>query len=263
MSKIVLITGGTSGIGLCTAKCLCEKGCTVYTLSRRDALIPNITHLKGDVTCRLDVERAVEQIMHEHGRIDIVVNAAGFGISGAVEFTDTEDARKLFDVNFFGMVNVNRAVLPIMHQQKSGRIVNISSVASPIAIPFQTYYSASKAAIDAYTMALANEVRPYGITVCSVLPGDIATGFTAARQKAHVGDDAYGGRIERSVSRMERDEMHGMRPEIAGRVIAGISLKSCRKPKYSIGLWYKLFTVLAKILPAQFLNWIVSMLYAR
>ena len=110
--------------------------------------------------------------------IDVLINNAGFGISGAVEFTGTEEAQRQLDVNFFGMVRMNRQVLPVMRKQGYGRIVNLSSVAGAIPIPFQTYYSASKAAINSYTMALANEVKPFGIQVCCVQPGDIRTGFT-------------------------------------------------------------------------------------
>ncbi len=94
--------------------------------------------------------------------------------------------------------------------------MNLSSVAAVAPIPFQTYYSASKAAVNAYTMALANEVRPFGITVCAVQPGDIATGFTSAREKSQAGDQAYNGRIGRSVARMEHDETAGMSPASAG-----------------------------------------------
>ena len=113
------------------------------------------------------------------------------------------------------MVRMNHVVLPILRKQGYGRIVNLSSVAGSIPIPFQTYYSASKAAINSYTMATANEVRPFGVQVCCVQPGDIRTGFTAARQKNPMGDDVYGGRIARSVAGMEKDEQNGMTPEQA------------------------------------------------
>ena len=151
-----------------------------------------------------------EEILQREDHIDVLINNAGFGISGAVEFTTTEDAQHQLDVNFFGMVRMNRQVLPVMRRQCYGRIVNLSSVAGAIPIPFQTYYSASKAAINSYTMALANEVKPFGIQVCCVQPGDIRTGFTAAREKNPEGDDIYGGRIARSVAGMERDEQNGM-----------------------------------------------------
>ena len=183
MSKVVIITGGSSGIGLCTAAALRDRGCKVYELSRRDSEVEGITHLRCDITDEEQIKAAVAQVLDENGRIDILINNAGFGISGAVEFTETSDAQRLFDVNFFGMVRMNRAILPLMREQGHGRIVNLSSVAAPVPIPFQTYYSAGKAAVNSYTMALSNEVKPFGITVAAVMPGDIKTGFTAARQK--------------------------------------------------------------------------------
>lgn len=149
----------------------------MYELSRRAQGVEGLHHISADVTKEESVRAAVEQIMAREGRIDILVNNAGFGISGAVEFTSTEDAKSLFDVNFFGMVNMNRQVVPIMREAGRGRIVNLSSVAAPVPIPFQTYYSATKAAVNAYTMALANELRPFGVTVCAVMPGDIHTGL--------------------------------------------------------------------------------------
>lgn len=263
MNKVAIITGGSSGIGLCTAAALREAGCRVYELSRRDNDVPGITHLRCDITDEAQVAAAVERVMAECGRIDILINNAGFGISGAVEFTETADAQRLFDVNFFGMVRMNRAVLPLMRQQGAGRIVNLSSVAAPVPIPFQTYYSAGKAAVNAYTMALANEVAPFGVTVAAVMPGDIKTGFTAARQKSAVGDGIYNGRISRSVAGMEKDEQGGMEPEVAGRFIAKVALKSSRKPLYTIGFGYRCAVFLTKILPARWLNALIGILYAR
>ena len=181
-----------------------------------------MTHLQADVTDETQVNAAVAEILRREGRIDILINNAGFGISGAVEFTPPQEARRQFDVNFFGMVNMNRAVLPVMRQQGGGRIVNMSSVAAPIAIPFQAYYSASKAAVRTYSLALASEVRPFGIEVCVIMPGDISTGFTAARRKSCGGDDVYNGRIARSVAVMEHDERTGSR----GSSLPGVPRKS-------------------------------------
>ena len=263
MNKVVIITGGSSGIGLCTAAALRDRGCKVYELSRRDSEVTGITHIKCDVTDEAQIAAAVGQVMAENGRIDILINNAGFGISGAVEFTDTTDVRRLFDVNFFGMVRMNRAVLPLMRRQGGGRIVNLSSVAAPVPIPFQTYYSAGKAAVNSYTMALSNEVKPFGITVCAVMPGDIKTGFTSARQKNIAGDDIYGGRITRSVAGMEKDEQTGMDPAKAGAFIASVALKNSRKPLYTIGFGYKCAVFLTKILPARWLNALIGQLYAK
>ena len=263
-NRIAIVTGGTSGIGRATALALKAAGCTVYELSRRAEGVEGLHHIAADVTKEETVRAAVAEVMAREGRIDILVNNAGFGISGAVEFTETEGAKKLFDVNFFGMVNMNRAVVPLMRQAGHGRIVNLSSVAAPVPIPFQAYYSATKAAVNAYTMALANELRPFGVTVCAVMPGDIHTGFTAARRKIGEGDDIYHGRISRSVARMEHDEQTGMDPAKAGGYIAGVALREGnRHPLYAIRFDYKFFTFLAKVLPARFLNWLIYLLYGK
>lgn len=261
--KIALVTGGSSGIGRCTAIALRDAGCAVYELSRRDCPPGGVVHIGADVTDENAVTKAVEAILARSGRLDIVVNCAGFGISGAVEFTTLSDAKAQFDVNFFGMVNVNRAVLPVMRRQGGGRIVNVSSVAAVAHIPFQTFYSASKAAIESYTCGLANEVKPFGITVTAAQPGDIRTGFTEARKKSAAGDDVYGGRISKSVAGMERDEEKGMPPEFAGEYIAKIALKKSVKPIYTVGFGYKCLSLLCKILPCGLRNWIVGLLYAR
>lgn len=261
--KIALVTGGSSGIGLCTAAALRDAGCIVYEFSRREHSMDNVRHMSVDVMDEAAVKANVEQIDRIEGGIDIVVNCAGFGISGAVEFTELVDAKRQFDVNFFGMVNVNRAVIPIMRRGGGGRIVNVSSVAAVAHIPFQTYYSASKAAIESYTCALGNEVKPFGITVTAAQPGDIHTGFTDARLKSVIGDDVYGGRIYRSVSGMEKDEKEGMSPEFAGKYIAKLALKKSVKPIYTVGFKYKFLSLLCKILPCRVRNSIVWLLYAR
>ena len=193
--KIALVTGGTSGIGLAAVNALHEAGVTVYETSRRDARLENAVHLPGDVTDEAAMARVVQEVLDREGRIDILVCCAGFGISGAVEYTELSAAKKQLDVNFFGVVNAVKAVLPQMRERGSGRIVIVSSVAGAIAIPFQTYYSVSKAALNAYVAALRSELRPYGVTATAVMPGDIATGFTDAREKSPLGDDVYGGRF--------------------------------------------------------------------
>ncbi len=261
--KVIIITGANSGIGRETAKVLSSNGCTVYDFSRRDISVDKIKHICVDVTDENNVISAVKEVYEKEGRIDIVINCAGFGISGAVEFTALEDAKSQFDVNFFGMVNVNKAVIPYMRQNVGGRIVNISSVAAVAHIPFQTYYSASKAAIESYTCALANELKPFNVNVVAIQPGDICTEFTQARKKTFKGDNIYNGRISKSVAGMERDEQRGMKPETAGNYIAKIALKSKVKPIYAIGASYKLVCVLCKVFPCRLRNMIIGLLYAK
>ncbi len=263
MNKVAIVTGGNSGIGKAAALALKSDGWTVYELSRHENGGGEMRHITADVTDEGGVASAVEQILSSEGRIDLVVNNAGYGISGAVEFTDTEEAKHLFDTDFFGMVRLNRLVIPVMRSQGGGKIINISSVAAPIPIPFQTYYSAAKAAVNSYSMALANELRPFGIGVCAIQPGDIKTGFTAARQKTVLGDDVYGGRISRSVCRMEHDEQTGMSPEVIGKLVMKIARKRSVNPLYTAGISYKFFIFLVHILPASALNHLVGMIYAK
>ena len=240
--KVAIVTGGTSGIGRATALALQERGYTVYELSRRAEGMPDIRHIVADITKEETLQAAVEQVLAVEGRLDLVVNNAGFGISGAIEFTDTQEAQRLFDTLFFGMVRMNRCVIPLMRQQGH----------------------AGKAAINAYTMALANELRPFGVTVCAVMPGDIKTGFTAARHKIIDGDDIYQGRIGRSVQRMEHDEQTGMDPAKVGRYIAAVaSREGSHHPLYATRIDYKFFVFLTKVLPARFLNWLIYQLYGK
>lgn len=259
--KICVVTGGSSGIGYETAMALKAKGCKVYEFSRRETNSKDLIHLSVDVTDENRVKEAVKEIIDKEKRIDILVNCAGFGISGAVEFTKLEDAKRQFDVNFFGMVNVTKAVLPYMREKREGKIFSISSVAAVVPIPFQTFYSASKAAINSYVCALANEVRPYGIKVCAVEPGDISTGFTAARNKSIDGDKEYDGRISASVKVMEHDEINGMSPKCIANKIAKEAFKKNPKPLSTVGFQYKLVCFLIKVLPIRFANYIISKIY--
>lgn len=264
MDKIIVITGGTSGIGLSTLNCFVKNGYKVYELSRREkGENTSAVHIPTDVTKEEQVRNAINFILEKEGKIHLLINNAGYGISGAIEFTSAEKAKQQFDVNFFGMVNVNLAVLPVMRQQGFGKIINISSVAAPIAIPFQAYYSASKAAIKSYSMALANEVKPFGIQVSTILPGDIKTGFTNAREKIIQGDDIYNGRISRSVAVMEHDEQNGMSSDTAGKMIYNIAIRKKIKPVYTLGLKYKLVILLTKILSERMINFIVRLIYAK
>ncbi len=261
--KIAVVTGGSSGIGRCTAKALNDMGIKVYEFSRRDIPLENVTHITCDITDEKACRNAVTTVAEKEGKIDILINCAGAGISGAVEFTELSQAKMQFDINFFGMVNVTKEVIGVMRKNGGGRIVNISSVAAVTHIPFQAYYSASKAATESYSFALGNELKPFGITVTAIEPGDIATGFTGARNKSFAGDDIYMGRISESVSKMEKDEENGMSAEKAGEYIAKIALRNKVKPVYAIGMTYKFLCVLCKIFPAGVRNAIVGMLYAK
>lgn len=255
-SKVAIVTGGTSGIGLAAVEALRERGCTVYALSRH-----------GDIRCDVADEQsaraAVNEVYRREGRIDILINCAGFGISGAAELTPLETAKQQLDVNLFGTANMINAVIPIMRGQGGGRIVNTGSVAGFVPIPFQTWYSASKAAIQSYTMAMGNELRPFHITLAAVLPGDTKTGFTAARNKIDDPDNLYAGRIARSVARMEQDEQNGVPAKTVGKLMAKVALKKKVKPTYIPGFSYNLVNVLIRLLPSGLANRLIGLLYAK
>ncbi len=261
--KVALVTGGSGGIGLAAVNALTQSGVTVYETSRRDVEHPSAVHLPGDVTDAAAMERVVSTVLEREGQIDILVCCAGFGISGAVEFTDPAAAKRQLEVNFFGVVNTVKAVLPHMRKRGSGRILVVSSVAGAIPIPFQTYYSVSKAALNSYVSALRNELRPYGVTATAVMPGDIATGFTDAREKSPEGDSEYGGRISKSVSRMEHDERAGMDPAAVGAYIRKMALRRSVPPASTVGFGYKALVMLSRLLPSRLVNWVVYLLYAK
>lgn len=261
--KVAIVTGGSSGIGLACCEKFLQNGYKVYECSRKNGSDnKDIIHIKADVTDEQSVEQAVKTVFEAEGRIDILVNNAGFGIAGSIEETALADAKKQFDVNFFGTVLCSQKVLPYMRKQGFGRIVNISSMAAPLAIPFQAFYSASKAAVNSLTLSMQNEVKPFGITVCAVMPGDVKTGFTAAREKNNT-DSAYKDVLNRSLSVMEHDEQNGMpAAAIADAVYKAATTKN-PKPLSTKGTQYHLFAVLSKLLPTSLVNRIVGMIYAK
>ena len=259
---VVAITGGSSGIGQATARYFAKKGWKVYELSRKGQGEDGITHITADVTDEQSLAAAYKQIADKEGRIDVLVNNAGFGISGAIEYTKIEDAQRQLDVNFFGTVRSVQQALPYLRRSERPGIVNLSSMAAPLSIPFQAFYSCSKSAINALTLCLANELRPFGIAVSAVMPGDVRTGFTAAREKSDEGNSQYSGVIEKSVKTMEHDEQNGMDPIRIAKKIYSQANKKHPKPLCTVGLQYKFFAFLQKVLPASFINRLVGMIYS-
>ena len=261
MKPVAVITGGSGGIGKAAAAMFADRGYLVYELSRSGTDIGAVRHISADMTDEASVRAGIQTVVDAQGRLDVLVCNAGCGISGAVEFTSVEAAQRLFDVNFFGALRCIRAAIPVMRTQKSGRIVCLSSVAAPLAIPYQAFYSASKAAINDLVLALRCELRQFGIRVSGVMPGDAHTGFTAGRQKLHEGDELYNGAISRAVASMEKDELNGMSPEqVAEKVYRAATIKRPR-PFYVAGPKYRLFMVINRLLPTTLVNWLIGKLY--
>lgn len=265
--RTLVITGGSSGIGKATASLFAERGWRVFELSRHGAetasasYAEHIHHIFCDVRDEASVRAAVDEITRQTDHIDVVISNAGFGISGAVEFTDLREAERQMDVNFMGAVRLTQAVLPQLRRQQSGRIIFTSSVAAQLPVPFQSFYSASKAAINAMALALANEVKAFHISVSVLMPGDVSTGFTDARAKSTAGEDVY--RIAgKAIANMERDERAGMSPDKMAALFYHIATCRSPRPQYVGGLLYRILCFLDRLLPKRFVNWIEYKLYS-
>lgn len=261
--KVAIVTGASSGIGLAVARALKKRGYIVYGISRHGCKGEDFRSLRCDVTDRTAVTACVARVIAENGRIDLLVNSAGMGISGSAENTSEESMEAIFRVNVYGTAAMCRAVLPTMRAQGSGRIINLGSVAGELPIPFQTFYSATKSAVGSYSRALAMEVKPFGIRVVCMLPGDTRTGFTAARVKNPADDAAYGERIVRSVTRMEHDETHGMKAEAVARAIVRTAKRKNPPPTVGVGISYRFLLCLAKFLPRRLIDVVLYKMYAK
>jgi short-subunit dehydrogenase len=262
-ASVVIITGGSSGIGQAAAKLFAQKGHTVYNLSRHPGNLTGVTDISCDISDEIQVNEAVKRVINETGRIDILVNNAGFGISGAIEEETAQRMRSFFDVNFFGACFLIRATLPYMRAARKGRIINISSAASIFPIPYQAFYSAGKAAINSITMSLANEVRKFGITVCALMPGDVSTGFTAARLLPNIANSPYNPAQNQALSAMIRDEQNGMSPEyVAKHIINAAFGHSGKHLLFTVGFKYRFFSILWKIFPCRLINRILGKIYS-
>jgi NAD(P)-dependent dehydrogenase (short-subunit alcohol dehydrogenase family) len=185
-----------------------------------------------DVDDDASVADGLNSVVTEHGRLDAVVTCAGWGLAGSVEETPIADARDQFETLFWGTVRVVQAALPVMRHQQRGRIVLMSSICGLLGIPFQAFYAASKFALEGYGESLAYEVSPFGIEVTLVEPGNVRTGFTAARRDVPPAavDSAYGGAVAKAVGKMADDEAGGVDPGKVADVVQRV-LESARPPR--------------------------------
>ncbi len=259
--KVIVITGASSGIGLATAEWLAAKGHIVYGIARSKVVAKGVNAIQANVTDYEQLKLAYKEIFDIEGKIDVLINNAGMGIAGSVEATSLEDAHYLFNVNLMGVFYSVKAALPYMHKTAHPKIINLGSVAGRFSIPFQAFYSSSKAAVESLSDALDIELRPFGFQVCTVLPGDIKTGFTQNRRKNKDESSRYKRRVIRSLKVMENDEQNGIDVAFAGKVIGKLVLRR-RMPLHKvIGFKYQVFLWLNKWLPSRFVHWIIDKLY--
>ena len=252
-AKIALVTGASSGIGEATAERLAQAGYTVYGTSRRGAQAGKraFEMLPLDVTSDVSVEAAVNEVIRRHGRIDLLVNNAGFGVAPAgAEESSIEQARAIFETNFFGLVRMTRAVVPHMRRQGSGRIINIGSVLGFLPMPYGALYSATKHAVEGYSESLDHELRTRGIRVSVIEPAYTKTPFDANFMEPDAKLDAYRAARE-GVNKRVNEVMATAEPPA---VVADTVLKAANaaqpKVRYTAGRLANRLRLLRRFAPA-------------
>jgi NAD(P)-dependent dehydrogenase (short-subunit alcohol dehydrogenase family) len=234
----VLITGASSGVGQSTARFLAESGYRVFGTSRHPVgarAIPGMQMLILDVCSDDSVSACVKEVVNQVGRLDVLINNAAYELAGAVEEVSLEEAKSQFDTNFFGVVRMTRAVLPLMRQRKQGRIINISSFSGVSAIPFLGVYSASKAALEGYTDALRMEVRPFNIQVSVTEAGFLKTPMMDKRLVAATTIGDYDPWRQRAFRRIRELEESAPGPDLVARTIREILASARPRFRYLIG----------------------------
>ena len=253
--KVALVTGGSSGIGAATALLLASKGVKVYAASRRGTVqdsSPLIVPVSLDINDAAGLEAVVKDIVSREGRLDAVVCNAGNGIYGPIEGTLEEEARYQFETNYFGALKTIQACLPQFRAQGFGRIITITSVMAILQLPFQGFYSSVKAAMLSLSESLSMELAGTGIQCCSILPGDVKTGFTAARKLNVAAQDPaspYKAAMERNLSKIEKDELGGMEPSVIARAVVRELGRRRMHVRVIPRLGYALVGLLVRILP--------------
>ncbi|AWK06758.1 short-chain dehydrogenase/reductase [Flavobacterium crocinum] len=249
MNKVVLITGGSSGIGKSIGEFLHQKGFVVYGTSRNPEKVLNSVFplVALDVRNAASIQTAVSKIIETSGRLDIVINNAGVGITGPLEEIPTEEIRNNFETNFFGPIEVMKAALPQMRKQNSGLIINITSIAGYMGLPYRSVYSASKGALELITEALRMEVKSFGVEITNVAPGDFATNIAAGRYHAPVIKDSAYEKVYGDILATMNDHVDaGSNPnEMAEAVYKIIQTK---KPNvhYKVGAFMQKFSIVLK-----------------
>ncbi len=252
--KIILITGGSSGIGKAIGVYLTSKGYTVYGTTRNPAKYPDFTHfrlLPMDVRNPESIKDAVASLVENEGRLDVVVNNAGIGITGPLEETPHTEVLKAFDTNFNGPLNVIKAVLPQMRLQNHGLIINITSIAGYMGLPFRGVYCATKGALEIITESFRLETKAFGVQFTCLAPGDFSTNIASGRYHAPVKSESpYREIYKKTLSSIDEDVDNGGNPlDVAKKVLKIIQTKN-PKVHYKVGSFLQRFSiVLKRILP--------------
>jgi NAD(P)-dependent dehydrogenase (short-subunit alcohol dehydrogenase family) len=270
--RVALVTGGSSGIGERTAVRLHEAGFTTYAVARRVDRMQSlgdagVTTFAMDVTDDASMTAGVERVVAEHGRLDVLVNNAGYGSYGAVETVPIDEARRQFEVNVFGLARLTQLVLPHMRARGSGRIVNVSSIGGKFYEPLGAWYHATKFAVEGFSDSLRLELAPHGIQVVIVEPGPIRTEWnTIARQglvEASAGTP-YESQAEGVRSRMEAGDRPRLSsgPDVVARKIVKAATAGRPRARYPVGRGAGSIVTARRVLPDRAMDAVISRLYS-
>ena len=271
MNKTALVTGASSGIGEETARTLHKLGYTVYAAARRTDRLKQLTAigihaLTMDVTDDESMSSGIEKIITETGRIDVLVNNAGYGSYGAIEDVSLDEARRQFEVNVFGLGRLTQLVLPHMRAQRSGTIINISSMGGRLTTPLGGWYHATKYAVEALSDALRMETAPFGIDVVVIEPGGIRTewsGIAADHLEETAEGSAYASQIK-AVANSMRSESTAKRlspPSVIADTVKKIVTAHKPHTRYVVGFGGKPLVILRRILPDRAFDYVVSIVF--
>ncbi len=266
--RVALVTGASSGIGETTVERLLEDGWIVYGAARRVEKMEALKSkgakiLKLDVSVDESIIDAVAEIMANEGRIDALINNAGFGLYGAVEDTDIADARYQFEVNLFGLARLTQLVLPQMRKQKAGAIVNISSMGGKVYTPLGAWYHATKHALEGWSDALRVELKPFGINVVIIEPGAIETEFAEVMADPMIersGDTAY-GEMAKKMKKVTLDTYASGKaspPDLIAKLIVEAVNRKKPKTRYVAGYMARPVMFMRKILSDRMFDWILK-----
>lgn len=271
-TRVALVTGGSSGIGEHTARQLHDAGFTTYAVARRvermQALADaGVTTFAMDVTDDASVTAGVSRIVEEHGRVDLLVNNAGYGSYGAVEDVPIDEARRQFEVNVFGLARLTQLVTPHMRAQGSGRIVNVSSIGGKFYEPLGAWYHATKFAVEGFSDSLRLELAPYGIRVVIIEPGPILTEWNEIARDSLVETSrgtAYEQQAEAVRRRMEKADQPrtASGPEVVARKIVKAATAARPRPRYPVGKGAGSILAARRVLPDRTFDSVIKRLYS-
>ena len=261
MSKTVLVTGASSGIGKSIALYLCSKGFKVYGTCRNPKKydIIDFILLKCDITLINEIKNVVNFVLKKEGRIDILINNAGIGITGPVEETSESDIKSAFETNFFGPINIIKACIPSMRRHKTGLIINITSVMGYFAMPFRGVYSATKSSMEIIGEAFSMELNKFNIKVVNIAPGDFKTDIISRIiNSPSIQKSSYEKDYVKCINSANSQVKNALSPDIISKLVYKIILSKNPKIHYKVGAFIQKFSiVLKRLLPDRLFEKII------